>query len=290
MSITFPNDHAFLSIRARFDLDRSTLLGHGGEAWVFAIDEERVVRILRPGAPMEDVSRRQELVNELAQAKPPFRLPEVIEVKQEGDRVYTIERRLRGRSVMDVLPTMRGRQRSELIESYLEAVAALGDLHLDPRGWYGELLGPDPLTAPTWREYLVQRSAANLSTFPEFRDVDPEKLAEPLPEPDRPSFVHLDAFAGNVLTDGEAITAVIDVGVTSVVGDRRLDALSAVIYLASPRITPTATERDMDIALTWLRAVGLEEWIEPARRWLAALWCFAADDANVIAWCREVLA
>jgi aminoglycoside phosphotransferase (APT) family kinase protein len=290
MSLTFPNDHAFLTILARFGLDRSALLGHGGEAWVFAIDEEKVVRILRPGAPMEEVAHRQELVDELAQAKPPFGLPEVLEVKQEGERVYTIERRLCGRSVMDVLPTLSGRQRSALIESYLEAVAALGDLHLGPRGWYGELLGPDPLTASTWREYLARRAAANLSTFPEFRDVDPEKLAELLPEPDRPSFVHLDAFAGNVLTDGEAITAVIDVGVTSVVGDRRLDALSAVVYLASPRITPTATARDRDIALAWLRDVGLEEWFEPARHWLAALWCFAADDANVIAWCREVLA
>jgi aminoglycoside phosphotransferase (APT) family kinase protein len=126
--------------------------------------------------------------------------------------------------------------------------------------------------------------------FPNSGVWTPQELADRLPGPEAPSFVHLDAFTGNVLTDGESITAVIDIGVTSVVGDRRLDPLSAVVYLDSPRITPSATTRDREVALGWLRARGLSEWLEPARRWLGAFWSSAVDDPTVAVWCREVLA
>ena len=290
MSAHLPGDRTFEAIVAKLALNRAALLGHGGEAWVFALGGDRVVRILQPGAPKEVLLRRQELVDELTRGQAAFRLPELVEVGEEGGRAYGIERRLPGRSVLQVLPTIDGSRRSRLIENYLEAVSALGDLHLDPRGCYGELIGPDPLTAPTWREYLARRAAANLSRFPEFGELDPGMLADQLPEPAGPAFVHLDAFAGNVLTDGDAITAVIDVGLTSVAGDRRLDPLSAVAYLATPRITPVTTGRDRQVALAWLRDAGLADWLEPARRWLAAFWTFAVDDANVMAWCREVLA
>jgi aminoglycoside phosphotransferase (APT) family kinase protein len=101
--------------------------------------------------------------------------------------------------------------------------------------------------------------------------------------------VHLDAFAGNLLTDGRRITAVIDIGSTSVAGDRRLDPLSAVVYLVAPEITPGFGAGDVDVARSWLRAAGLQDWFDPARRWLAAFWSAAVDDPNVLGWCRGVL-
>lgn len=101
--------------------------------------------------------------------------------------------------------------------------------------------------------------------------------------------MHLDAYVGNMLTDDDGITAVIDIGSTSVAGDRRLDPLSAVAYLASSQITPVARTTDIDVAMSWLRSAGLHELYEPARRWLAAFWSVAIDDPNVLAWCRSVL-
>ena len=101
--------------------------------------------------------------------------------------------------------------------------------------------------------------------------------------------MHLDAFTGNMLTDGTRITAVLDIGPTSVAGDRRLDPLSAAVYLASPDITPVATPADVDVAMSWLHAAGLDQWFEPARRWLAAFWSFAVDDPRVLRFCRAVL-
>jgi aminoglycoside phosphotransferase (APT) family kinase protein len=101
--------------------------------------------------------------------------------------------------------------------------------------------------------------------------------------------VHLDLFAGNILTDGTSVTAVLDIGASSLAGDRRIDPIASAVYLSDPHVTPTATARDVEIAEAWLRAHELAEWLEPARRWLAAYWSFEVDDPNVVAWCSEVL-
>ena len=92
-----------------------------------------------------------------------------------------------------------------------------------------------------------------------------------------------------MLTDGTDITAVLDIGDTSVVGDRRLDPVAAVVYLGSPEITPVDTSADLDVATSWLRAAGLDEWLAPAGSWLAAFWSSAVDDPRVLGWCRRVL-
>ncbi len=138
--------------------------------------------------------------------------------------------------------------------------------------------------------YLERRAATNLArSIRELRSIDPIAVADGLPNTTAPAFVHLDAFAGNMLTDGARITAVLDVGSTSIAGDRRLDPLAAAVYLASPQITPTATAADLDVAVSWLRAADLLDWFEPARRWLAAYWSAAIDHPQLLEWCRDVL-
>jgi hypothetical protein len=61
---------------------------------------------------------------------------------------------------------------AQLIDAHLEAAAALGDLHLEPRGYYGDLISDDPLTADIWHAYVLAKSAASLSrSLPEFASV-----------------------------------------------------------------------------------------------------------------------
>ncbi len=283
-------DADLLPVLERFGIGPDALLGRGGEAHVFALEQDRVLRVLHRGGRAEDVERRQRLVEELRRARPPFALPEVLDVGQVGDRVFAVERRLPGRSVLDVLRTAGGADRRRVVEHHLEAAAALGRLHLEPRHDFGDLVADDSITTSTWHGYLVERAAANLArSAPEFERVDPEALADGFPEPDAPAFVHLDAFAGNMLCDGIRITAVIDIGSVSAVGDRRFDPVSAAVYLAAPEITPVAVAADVDVAMSWLRAAGLDDWFEPVRRWLAGFWSFAVDDPAVLRWCRSVL-
>ena len=274
----------------RFGVAPDALLGHGAEAWVYALDDDRVLRVLRDGGRTADVLRRMALVEELARSQPAYQLPEVLDVGEIEGRTYAIERRLPGRSMLEELGHIEGPARERLIEAYLDTSASLGDLQLPANTGFGELIADDSIVAPTWRAYLAERAAQNLArSVPELRHVDPVGLADALPDASTPSFVHLDAFAGNFLTDGVRITAVIDFGASSLAGDRRLDPIASAVYLSDPYLTPTATAHDADVALAWLRAKGLAEWLEPGRRWLAAYWSFEADDPKAIAWCSGVL-
>jgi len=279
-----------VAVALRFGVAPEALLGHGGEAWVYALDEERVLRVLHDGGGEAEVRRRVALVEELALARPVYRLPQVLDVGEFAGRTYAIERRLPGRSMLEELGRLEGAARERMIEAYLDASASLGDLHLPAHTGFGELIADDSIVAPTWRAYLEERAARNLArSTPELRHVDPVGIAEGLPDATTPSFVHLDAFPGNVLTDGVCVTAVLDIGVSSLAGDRRLDPIASAVYLSDPHVTPTATLRDADVAQAWLRTEGLAEWLDPGRRWLAAYWSFEVDDPKVIEWCCEVL-
>lgn len=288
--VDFPNDAGLVAVLRRLGVSADALLGHGGEAWVYSLDHERVLRVLHAGGRAEDVRRRQGLVDELSLAKPRFALPAVLDVGEIDGRVFAVERRLPGRSVLEELRFCEGPARARLIEAHLDVAAAIGDLHLRTRDRFGDLIVDDAITTTTWGAYLERRAAGNLArSTPEFGSIDPVAIAESLPDVTDPMFVHLDAFTGNMLTDGTHITAVLDIGPTSVAGDRRLDPLAAAVYLAAPQITPAATPKDVDVAMSWLRAVGLHDLFVPARRWLAAYWSAAIDDPRVLDWCRAVL-
>ncbi|HEY7946830.1 MAG TPA: phosphotransferase [Acidimicrobiales bacterium] len=282
-------DRDLVAVLATFGVGSGQLLGHGGEARVYALDADRVIRVLHRGGRADEIGRRQRLIAELGRSGPPFALPEILEVGETAGRVFVIERRLPGRSVAEALGDLEGEARGRLVERYLGAAAALGDLHLAPRRTFGDLIVAEPIETTSWRSYLAERAAANLArSTSDFRLIDADALADEMPDASDPAFVHLDAFTGNMLTDGVAVTAVIDIGSTSVAGDRRLDPLSAAVYLAS-EITPQARPGDVDVAMSWLRGAGLEQWFEPARRWLAAFWSFAVDDEALQRWCRSVL-
>jgi aminoglycoside phosphotransferase (APT) family kinase protein len=108
-----------------------------------------------------------------------------------------------------------------------------------------------PVRADSWRDYLEQRAARSLfKSAPAFNAIDASELAADLPNAATARFVHLDAFAGNMLAVGSKITAVIDIGITSAVGDPRLDPLACAAYLSSSQITPSASPRDLELAVT----------------------------------------
>jgi putative membrane protein len=291
------DDPGLVMVLEHFGLRAAAPLGRGGEACVYALDAERVIRVLHAGAGLEGARAAQALVVELGRATPraAFALPEVLEHGEIAGRAYTVERRLPGRSVMDELGSLGGDARGRLIEAHLDTAAALGDLDLDRRPWFGDLVVADPVTAPTWPGFLVAKVARSLAAAgPEFAAIDPGALADALAAPRRSevtegTFVHLDAFAGNMLTDGSRITAVIDIGPSSVAGDRRVDPVATAVYLCAPLITPPMRPGDPDVARSWLRSAGLDDWFDPLRRWLAAYWAFAVDDVALHQWCRSVL-
>ena len=181
-------------------------------------------------------------------------------------------------------------KRAALIEAHLEAAHTLGVLPLEPRPYFGDLVSPQPVQSATWRGYLKGKAAQSLeSAGIKVERVDIDQIVDELPEVDRPSFVDLDAFVGNMLTRAGRITAVIDMGEACLAGDPRFNAVSAAVYVAASEITPTARPRDVQVVQAWLRSAGLEDLFNPVRRWLAVFWIFAVDDRPLYEWCCSVL-
>lgn len=283
-----PDDPGLRAVLTHLGVPASALLGHGGEAWVYAVDDERVVRVLHEGGSADHLRERASLVAELVGGSIGVALPEVLDIGEVGGRVYAVERRLAGRSVLDELTSADRSTRDRLIAEHLDVAASLGDLPLAPRPWFGELIGPAPLRTDSWRDFLVEKAARGLAAVPDSH-LDPVVLADDLPDPAVGAFVHLDAFAGNMLAVDDRVTAVIDIGVTAVVGDRRLDPVTAVVYLCAEHITPTADAGDRRAARAWLRSAGLADLEDPVRRWIATYWAWAVDDVALHRWCRSVL-
>lgn len=145
-------------------VDPADLLGFGGEARVWALGTDRVVRLCHPGTPAEAVHQRIDLLAEISAGPEPLRftLPEVLAVHERDGRLLTVERRLDGIPLLAALGDATGAARRLLIEGHLEAAAALADLPLRARPWFGEVIGDDPVRSPTWPGFLAARARASL--------------------------------------------------------------------------------------------------------------------------------
>ena len=222
----------------RFDLSADDILGKGSESTVYAMDAEHVLRIYRDLVSWDYVEERRAFYAELAQVDLPFAMPHIYTVGSWVGHLYTVERRMHGRDFGKVLPTLTGAARTRALTSYLDAVAALGQVRLDDKP-YGELLARPLLQRESWREYLAARMEQTLAQ-------SRTDLAEDVPDldgvlariyaqldmfNDKPpkSLVHGDYFPGNVfIGDDLTITGVGDFSYATVVGDARQDLAGAV--------------------------------------------------------------
>ena len=266
------------------------MLGGGGEAEVFGLDADRIVRLFRPGAALADVERRTMLLAEIAAGASdlPFATPEVLDAGETLGRHYTLEKRIPGTSLLQGLETARGAQRRRLIEQYMEIGWQIGQIEVT-RPFFGEISHADPIQATAWEAYLAERARRSLATSP-LAALNPFELPSVLLEGEfEPGVVHLDYFPGNVMADRDEITGVIDFGYATIIGDRRLNGLVAAAHLVTPRITPTVTAEDRKIAFDWLHERSLFDYYTQGLPWLAAYWTFAWDDAPLFEWCRSIL-
>ena len=203
-------------------------------------------------------------------------------------RIYTIEKRIPGTSLLAALATAQGATRRSLIEQYMDAAWQLGSINIT-RPFMGEIGRSDAIQTNNWHDYLAKRAKLSLAASP-FANIDADALAAAIDElRGTPAFVHLDYFAGNVMVNDNQLTAVIDFGYSSILGDRRMNAMVAAAYLVTPRITPTITAADQAIAYAWLREHDLFSYYERGVPWLAAYWAFASDDQALYEWCCSIL-
>jgi hypothetical protein len=283
-------DPSLLRVLRELGVEPAALLGHGGEACVFAYGDEQIVRIHHAEADRAAVDARSHLLDELRphHGLLSFAIPHVSDLRVIADRFVTFEPRLPGQTLARALRDAEGPVRERLLVSTLEASRALRQLPLT-RPWFGELCQVPPLRAHSWREYLRQRALTSLAAAGEaFASVDVDALCLPFDEPSPPGLVHLDLYVGNVLVDDSGVTGLLDFGGVPVFGDPDFDPLSVAVYLRG-EMTDHARESDHAVCQRWLEQSGLADRLEAAERWVAAMWSFAIDDVTVQTWCRRVL-
>lgn len=277
-------------VLTRLGVGSVLLLGAGHEAQVYAMSDRRVARIMRPGSSLADAEARAALLREIAvsAATLNFHIPVVQSVELVGDRIVVIERLIPGEPVSALLKHLSGPARETLVADYLDMATNIQQLRVT-RPYFGPLVGAGTFRFSRWSDYVRTRAANSIGRCPpDLRSAVAAEAGRKWDEPDRPALVHLDYFAPNLLAESGAVTAVLDFGSSTIIGDPRMEAWSAVAYLDS-EITPEARDEDRALAMAWLARQGLADHYPHARRWLAASWSFAVDDAALMAWCRRVL-
>ena len=225
------------AILARFGLAPDSLLGAGGESRVFALDCDRVLRIFHPSRTAPD-PRPALLMASWADVDAGVRVPVVLDRGRHGSQHWTIDRRIPGRSLLDVLrETPDAARRQLLLVAALDVAARLRTLPI-PSGPYRTLFTDDP-PAPTLAGLLDQRVAAGTrdtwhllarrvpDLAGERRRLQEELAARDVP----PAFVHLDFYPGNVLAEDGRITGVCDISVHALAADPVLDEVAAACLL-----------------------------------------------------------
>ncbi len=269
-------------------------LGSGGEATVYPLGDDLVLRIAHAGSSLESLHERVELLTTFDRRAVRFALPETLEVHTVATRHLAVERRLPGRPVQEVLPSLDRPDRDRLIVGVLDAFEALPDVrsvHPAGVGVVGDIIGPFVHHTTATSSWLVQRVARSLERAdPDFASVDPAALTDGLPTDGPVGLCHLDGCAPNVLSTGTAVTAIIDFGPTTAIADRRLDALATAAYFRIDTLRGALAPTDHPVVDDWLRRRGLLGALPAMERWLAGYWSWVGDEEPELdEWCRRTL-
>ena len=282
------------AVLAAFGTDERALIGHGGEARVFAIDDERVVRLPHPWYPTAALEERRRFLDAIRDAPFPVATPVVLDHVVIEGRTVVVERRLPGTDALRMLADP-ATDRVALVRHHLDVAHAVVELPC-PTERFGEVWGDRALVTDTFGDWSRARLRASLAAGgPAFAHVDPDRITDellealPAGEPAAPSLVHLDVFLGNLLAVDRRVSALLDFGPMTIGGPPDLDPLVAIAYL-EPEITPTADASDLAAARAWAADHDLVAAVDPAARFIAAYWAGAPDDARLRTWCLRLLA
>lgn len=286
MSI-FEDERLMATLQA-LSIDPDDLIDIGGEAAVFRHGPHHIARISHDWVTAEHVEKRNALLDELRSAAFSFEIPSVERTVCPRGRIVTIERWLEGNTLQRALLDARGPRRELIITAALEASLEFQKVEFN-RPDYRDLYWEPPTRHDTWRGFLEARARRSLDLAGrKFSQVDAAALAAPFALSPTKGFVHFDLYPGNLLIDGDRVSAVLDFSGMSLCGDPSFDPLSLAVYLGA-EMTRARQPADAAICIDWLRSHGLDPFLEPAERILAAIWSFAQDDQVVADWTKRVL-
>lgn len=275
------------------------LLGTGAEGSVWALGDELVAKAWH-GRTAADLEALRDFTAALDAAALPFATPLVIEVIESDGLLVSIERRLRGvplRTGRPSAPPVTEDECSTMLGvlsalSAIEPSTGLARLPLLPRE-----VQPDGDPFPVRLARLIERRTREAGAPLRAALTDADRLAaavagrlRDLAVP-RVALVHGDLIPGNVLVDHGRVTAILDFGFLTAIGDPRFDAaVTASVFdmygrnaRASERLLDTAFAAefgsDPDVIALYRAAYALA----------TATWFGGGPDDGHLAWCARML-
>ena len=230
-------------VLARYGVTSSDLLQRGMEAAVYAHGADQMLKLYASSVPVQELLTLQAFYAELDRAALSLAVPAIATVRDEGECVVVIERRLPGQPLCDLAERATPRALAALFERYLDAVLEVGTLQ-PPAGILRHKLydvpGVDQQSARDWHQFLARYLAVILVELahPLARDVDEFSdkvtrlqnwLGRPYNGPVR--LIHGDIFPGNLLAGADGrVTALVDFGLFTMAGDPLFDVATAWVF------------------------------------------------------------
>ncbi len=267
-----------------FGIGPEALIGWGGQSQVYALDDARVLRLLRRPGDAADLARLQSF---LAGIDGRLDVPTSVIEAIDAEGRFTIERRLAGTSLLALLPRLQGAERRQAIGAYTAGADATGRFLLPDRP-YGQILASAPITAGTWPgffrlsldHWLARNGATIAEATGSVARVSANALAllGGLPERPAKALAHGDYFPGNVLIDERLVlTGLVDFSVFTLAGDPLYDAITAALFL---EMIEEAGPDDVALARHLVVARHGEAILLPGRFYRAYAAIVMADPAN----------
>ncbi len=293
-------DAATIRIFTSLGISSPQFLGSGIGSHVYDCGDGTAIKI-HGGAEVSELEALKAFYIRLGEYQFPFAVPRIHQIGFVDGTVYTIERRLPGKTLSSVLPGLRGQPRRDLLERYLAAVEPLRQVAL-PGDRFGHVLGREQLHAPTWRGFVERMAEEGLARGAAYlheglgsvRPIE-EFFAQNLQlveDPPGRSLVHGDYWPDNVLVDhvdGRLdVSAVLDFNGMTLAGDHRLDIAASAIFLEMRRRYP---RRDAQFALRQAIArhgPQIESVVRFYRLWYATIYAHTKPfDPLTYGWCLD---
>ncbi|MEZ4867277.1 MAG: aminoglycoside phosphotransferase family protein [Caldilineaceae bacterium] len=236
-------DHTKERILAAYQLTPADYLAQGMEAEVYRYGTDAVLKLYAGHAALDNLRRLQHFYTTLDRTALSYGVPRIERLVDEGDYLVTIEPRLVGQPLQELIAKTAPADLDGLFPRYLAAVLELGRLTMPSAATHYKLFDPTDLslrTAGDWHQFLLHWLQAQLQTLAPYfaRDVldFPHKLqrmeqllAAPYTGPY--ALVHGDIFPGNLLVDAQGqVQALLDFGLFTMYGDPLFDVATAWVF------------------------------------------------------------
>jgi len=224
-----------------FGIEEKKLLGQGGEGYVYDYTIYEVIKVFKEG----DISYLQAIQNfliSISKKELPFAIPSILEIDEYKHLVYTIEKKLTGVTFRQTFLEAKEADKKRLLRNYWEAACKLSTIDLSEYPYGQPIQSSEQIQSDIWMGYLeakleqklhmassdiaqdVHDYKTKIVRFKQFMKMQLDGTEKKL--------VHADYYIDNVLMDSTGtVSAVLDFGVHTVVGDLMMDIAGSIAVL-----------------------------------------------------------